>query len=178
MLRALVAGSALFAGLVAIGSAPARADSDEAFFERVSGHWVGPGEIVAGKYKGTKFVCDLSGAAHTKETGLALDGFCRVGVFSQKMSAVVSRGGTSYQGAFLDGSKGKGLDIISGARSGDKIVFGLDRKQLKGAMVARLETRDNLNITVSVRVAEDLVPVIGMRLKREAPVEKHSALAD
>lgn len=177
MIRALVAGSALLAGLAAAGSQPAFADSDQAFFERVSGHWVGPGEIVAGKYKGTKFVCDLSGATHATETGLALDGSCRVGVFSQKMSAVVSRGGASYKGAFLDGAVGKGLDIISGTRSGDRMVFGLDRKQLKGAMVARLENRNALNITVSVRVAEELVPVIGMRLKREAPAEQHGALS-
>ena len=29
------------------------------FFQSVEGKWVGPGEIVAGKYKGTKFTCSF-----------------------------------------------------------------------------------------------------------------------
>ena len=96
------------------------ASRDKRFFESVAGVWKGPGEIVAGKYKGTKFTCNLTGLpAEGKETGLKLDGTCRVGVFSQPMKATIAEVGGKYQGQFLDGADGKGLDIVSGAVTGD-----------------------------------------------------------
>lgn len=151
------------------------AGGDEVFFGKVVGPWAGPGEIVAGKYKGTKFVCNLVGEPQGKTPGMALDGTCRVGLFSQKMRAAVTRQGGSYKGAFLDGAAGKGLDIVSGSVAGDSMVVGLDRKQLKGAMIAKLKDRDTLNISVSVQVAGELVPVIGMSLKRgEVPIKQTS----
>ncbi|MDX1732470.1 MAG: hypothetical protein R3184_15135, partial [Aurantimonas coralicida] len=85
--------------------------------------------------------------------------------------------GTSYRGAFQDGAKGKGLDIVSGNVDRDRIIVGLDRKQLKGAMVARLADAETLAITVSVTVASELVPVIGMNLKRTGAT-RQSALTD
>ncbi|MBU2486182.1 MAG: hypothetical protein KKG78_13955, partial [Alphaproteobacteria bacterium] len=80
--------------LAAIVLAPAASsqarDRDTVFFESVAGEWKGPGEIVAGKYKGTKFVCNLSGdAVQGNAAGISLDGHCRVGVFNQKMSAMI-----------------------------------------------------------------------------------------
>ncbi|RIY03599.1 hypothetical protein D3218_02300 [Aureimonas flava] len=177
MLRPIVAGFSLLS-LACTAALPARAaDVDEAFFKTVFGRWTGPGEIVAGKYKGTKFVCDLSGLQPDKAVGMSLDGSCRVGMFSQPMNATFTKGGSSYKGTFLDGSGGKGLDIVSGDVSGNRVVVGLDRKQLKGAMVARLEEKNKLMITISVQVAGELVPVIGMTLKRDETVRKAS-LAD
>ena len=167
MSRLLTAGLAVSIALSAATITPAKADNDEAFFRRVSGDWKGPGEIVAGKYKGTKFVCSFAGNQSQKAVGVALEGSCRVGLFSQPMRAEVVRSGKTYRGAFQDGADGKGLDIISGQVSNDKIVVGLDRKQLKGAMIARLDGDDALAITISVRVSSQLVPVIGMSLKRE-----------
>lgn len=144
-------------------------DKDTAFFESVAGAWKGPGEIVAGKYKGTKFHCNLSGGEHEgKATGITLDGTCRVGVFNQKMSAVITRKGKTYTGKFLDGSAGEGLDIVSGKVSGDRAVMGINRKTLNGAMIARLNDPETMNVTISVKVGEDMVPVIGMTLKRGA----------
>ena len=177
MSRSLAAGLALTLALSSATALPAYADSDEAFFQRVSGTWSGPGEIVAGKFKGTKFVCNFEGARHARNVGVALDGSCRVGLFSQPMRAEVVRSGRSYRGAFQDGAAGKGLDIVSGDVRGDKIVVGLDRKQLKGAMVARLDGDDALAITISVKVQSQLVPVIGMNLKREGGT-RQSALSN
>jgi len=174
-LRSAGLASALLATLAVSG--PAAAANDEAFFENVFGRWTGPGEIVAGKYKGTKFVCDLSGLKLNASVGMTLDGSCRVGMFSQPMTAEFRKGGTSYKGSFLDGAEGKGLDIISGDVDGDRIVVGLDRKQLKGAMVARLDGSDKLAVTISVQVGGELVPVIGMNLKRDETV-KRAALAN
>lgn len=142
------------------------ADTDTRFFRSVEGQWVGPGEIVAGKYKGTKFTCTLAGTTPEDAVGMTLDGSCRVGVFSQPMKATVVRKGKTYTGVFNDGSAGKGLDVTSGTVSGDRVVFGLNRKQLNGAMLARIADENTMNVTVSVRVEEELVPVIGMSLKR------------
>lgn len=175
MFLRLAAGFLSAALAVFAPASPAAAGGDEVFFEKVVGQWTGPGEIVAGKYKGTKFVCSLAGEPQGGTLGMALDGYCRVGLFSQKMRAAVSRQDGSYKGAFLDGALGKGLDIVSGTVAGDSMVVGLDRKQLKGAMVAKLQNPDTLNISISVRVAGSLVPVIGMSLKRdEAPVKQTS----
>jgi hypothetical protein len=99
---------------------------------------------------------------------MALDGGCRVGVFMQKMSAsVIQSSSAGYQGKFMDGAEGSGLDIISGNVVNDrKVVFAINRNALRGIMQARLPDDDTMNVTVSVRVEDDMVPVIGMSLKR------------
>ncbi len=144
------------------------ADSDKMFFQTMEGDWAGPGEIVAGKYKGTKFSCSFAGTTPAKKVGMTLDGGCRVGVFMQKMSATVEHGGDAgYKGVFMDGAGGSGLDIISGnVVDGRKVVLAINRNELKGVMQARLPDDDTMTVTVSVRVDKQLVPVIGMSLKR------------
>ncbi len=144
------------------------APRDKAFFQSVAGVWKGPGEIVAGKYKGTKFSCNLTGAAAAdSNVGIKLDGTCRVGVFQQPMSATITQSGRGYTGKFLDGAEGKGLDIISGSVSGDKVVMGINRNQLNGAMVASLRGENKMNITISIKVEDQMVPVIGLSLDRD-----------
>lgn len=138
------------------------------FFDSVAGNWSGPGEIVAGKYKGTKFSCDLVGEAlSNKETGIKLEGTCRVGVFKQPMSALITKKGSTFTGQFLDGGAGKGLDIVSGQVSGNKVVVGVNRQNLSGAMVARVDGEKAMNITISVKVGDEMVPVIGLSLERQ-----------
>lgn len=166
MKNRLTAASMLMFAASAITAPALASDSDQAFFKTIEGQWSGPGEIVAGKYKGTKFVCNLAGTTPDIEAGMTLDGSCRVGVFSQPMKATVTRAGKSYSGTFNDGAEGKGLNITSGTVSGNKVVLGLNRKQLNGAMLARVADANTMNVTVSVRVDQELVPVIGMSLKR------------
>lgn len=153
---------------LALSASPAvSGDNDKAFFQQVAGQWQGPGEIVAGKYKGTKFTCDLTGEAEETKAGLKLDGFCRVGVFKQPMSAVITQAGKSYTGKFLDGADGKGLDILSGNVAKNKVVLGINRKKLNGAMIARLQDDNTLNITISVKLDDTMIPVIGVALTRQ-----------
>ena len=157
----------LAAGAVASPSDALSVERDQQFFNSVQGEWSGPGEVVAGKYKGTKFVCNFTGTAAAAAAGMTLDGGCRVGLFTQKMKATVVKNGSSYSGTFNDGAAGKGLDVVSGnVMSARKVVFGLNRKQLKGAMLARLPDDNSMVITVSVRVEEEMVPVIGVNLTR------------
>ena len=153
---------------MALGASVAHAsEKDRRFFSQVAGEWSGPGEIVAGKYKGTKFVCNFKGANPDGKIGMSLDGGCRVGLFTQKMSASVKhKGGKGYRGTFMDGAIGQGLDVVGGNVSGRKVVLSLNRNQLTGAMLASLPDKDTMHVTVSVRVDEQMVPVIGMNLKR------------
>lgn len=154
-----------------LGASVAPAESgerDRKFFRAIEGTWTGPGEIIAGKYKGTKFTCNFAGSSPDKTLGMTLDGGCRVGVFSQKMMASVEAAGSAgYTGTFMDGAKGEGLDIVSGnVVDGNKVVFAISRNDLRGIMQARLPDEDTMRVTVSVKVDKTMVPVIGMNLKR------------
>jgi hypothetical protein len=159
----LVATAALMPSL---GYSAVGAERDNVFFQNVEGNWTGPGEIVAGKYKGTKFVCNFTGAAKSGKAGMSLDGDCRVGLFTQKMNASFEHNGRDYKGKFMDGAAGKGLDIISGNVDGNKVILAVNRAQLDGVMQARIPNEDTMNVTVSVKVDKKLVPVIGVNLKR------------
>jgi hypothetical protein len=154
--------------VVGLASEASAAEPDKQFFQSAEGKWVGPGEIVAGKYKGTKFNCAFAGSTPAKKLGMALDGGCRVGVFMQKMNAsVIQNRKVGYEGKFMDGAEGTGLDIVSGNVVNDrKVVFAINRNQLRGIMQARLADDNTMNVTISVRVDDDMVPVIGMSLKR------------
>ncbi len=157
-----------------ISAMPAQAsEKDRQFFHTVEGAWSGPGEIVAGKYKGTKFVCNFTGATPRDTVGMSLDGGCRIGLFTQKMQASVQHQGRSgYRGSFMDGSDGTGLDVVGGKVEGSKVTLTLNRNQLNGAMLARLPDENTMTVTVSVLVDDQMVPVIGVNLKRvgQAPV--------
>ncbi|MBX3581170.1 MAG: hypothetical protein KF810_04680 [Rhizobiaceae bacterium] len=144
------------------------AERDSLFFKSIEGTWTGAGEIVAGKYKGTKFNCTFAGSTPTKKLGMALDGGCRVGVFTQKMSAsVIQSSSVGYKGQFQDGAAGSGLDIVAGNVVNDrKVVFSIHRNDLRGVMQARMASDDTMNVTISVRVENSMVPVIGMSLQR------------
>ena len=141
-------------------------ERDKKFFQQVEGQWAGPGEIVAGKYKGTKFNCSFAGNSADDKVGLTFDGGCRVGVFMQKMSATIEKGRTGYKGTFMDGAAGKGLNVTAGNVVGRKVILSLNRNQLNGSMQARLADDNTMTVTVSVKVDQQMVPVIGMNLKR------------
>jgi hypothetical protein len=149
------------------------AEPDQQFFRSVEGKWVGPGEIVAGKYKGTKFTCSFTGSTPDGKIGMSLDGGCRVGMFTQQMSATIERKGRDgYKGSFMGGAAGSGLDIIGGnVIDAHKVVFTINRNQLRGVMQARIPDDNSMTVTVAVRVEQQLVPVIGMSLKRVDAVE-------
>ncbi|MBN9075332.1 MAG: hypothetical protein BGN87_17545 [Rhizobiales bacterium 65-79] len=166
-LSAVTAAALAVVITLALSVAGIASERDQRFFESVEGHWAGPGEVVAGKYKGTKFTCNLTGKTPEHRAGMTLDGICRVGLFTQKMSATVEEVGHSgYHGTFLDGARGKGLDIVAGNVSGRTVVFALNRNALKGTMAAKLPDPNTMMVTISVRVENDLVPVIGVNLKR------------
>lgn len=163
--RVLATAAGLVLSLAATSGAMA---NDKAFFESVSGVWSGPGKIVAGKYEGTEFNCTLTGTPNAgAQAGVVLDGTCRVGVFGQEMSATIRQAGGSYEGQFLDGAAGDGLDIVSGRVEPGRVIMAITRKQLEGVMVATLTGAHSMNVTVSVQVGETLIPVIGMSLDRD-----------
>jgi len=148
------------------------AAGESAFYRGVAGEWEGPGEIVAGKYKGTKFNCALNGAAQGGGDGFSLTGNCRVGVFNQPIRASVSSSARGLTGRFLDGEAGEGMDIVGGRYSQARLTVNVKRKDLRGVMSARLAGANKLNITISVNVDGDLVPVIGMSLDRVSQADQ------
>ena len=156
----------LTAGIFALALTISAQASETEFYQSIQGRWIGPGEIVAGKYKGTKFVCDFNGITPAAGNGMSISGSCRVGVFNQPMNASVIRNSRGFSGRFLDGEAGEGMDIVGGRFSGSKLVVDVKRKDLNGVMVARLNGTNKLNITVSVKVEKKLIPVIGMTLDR------------
>jgi hypothetical protein len=82
------------------------------------------------------------------------------------MSAEITQNGGSYSGKFLDGAAGKGLDVTSGTVNDNTVVLGLNRQKLNGAMIARIADSKSMNVTISVKVGDQMVPVIGVTLKR------------
>lgn len=159
-MRLLLASAALAASFVTPSSA-----GERAYFDAIEGQWKGAGKIVAGKYKDTRFTCNFKGSQPVR-VGMKIEGTCRVGLFSQRMSAVITKAKRGYTGQFLDGAKGKGLDVVSGKVNASKLVVGIKRKQLDGTMVASMKGRDRMHITISVKANARLVPVIGLTLNR------------
>ena len=139
---------------------------EKQFFSGIDGTWRGPGEIVAGKYKGTKFTCKLDGTSTATNIGMRVKGSCRIGMFSQPMSAMIVKKGKDYSGSFLDGEKGVGMDVTGGRFTSSRLIVGIKRKKLNATMIARLDNRNKINVTISVNVQGTMVPVIGMTLNK------------
>ncbi|WP_144409576.1 hypothetical protein [Martelella endophytica] len=166
----LISTAALFAALICASAQSATANdrADRDFFNDVAGKWSGPGEIVEGKMKGTRFRCELDGLPlEDGGTGFRLDGRCRTGMFSHPVTAVFIREGDTYRGQFLDGSEGEGLDVTDGVIEDGKAVIQLKRDKVTGALVANLLDAENFNITLLIKGGTRFVPVIGLSLKRE-----------
>ncbi len=172
--RAFSLASAAFFAVTTL-AAPAFAGEAD-YFRTVQGKWSGAGEIVAGKYKNTRFTCKFDGTA-PRGAAMDISGTCRVGLFSQPMSARISKKGGAFRGEFLDGAKGQGLDLKAGKLRGDKLVLDINRKQLNGQMVANLKNENQLHLTISVHAGSALVPVIGLTLNRDG-ARKTTMLSD
>ena len=154
---------------VALPMAPSlsgEAEASQRYFKSIKGSWKGAGSVVAGKYKGTRFNCRLNGS-QAQRSQLDVKGTCRIGLFTQKISAKLRRRGNSYRGVFLDGAKGSGMDITSGRMGGNKLTVAINSKGLTGAIVANLVERDKLRVSISVRISDGrYVPVVGLDLTR------------
>lgn len=156
-----------FLGLaLAVSAASTPVEASSRYFKNVKGTWSGNGEIVAGKYRGTRFSCRLKGTAPARSK-MRIAGSCRIGLFSQKVAATLRKRGRGYKGTFLDGAKGNGMDITSGRLDRNRLTVAINRKELNGAMVANLVDKSTLRISISVWAGQDYVPVIGIELKRD-----------
>ena len=47
------------------------------------------------------------------------------------------------------------------------MIVGINRQKLNGAMIARLQGKNTMTVTISVKVEDQMVPVIGMSLNRQ-----------
>lgn len=143
-------------------------NADNSFFNDVAGRWQGPGKIIEGKLKGKRFKCTLNGLpAKAPEEGFRLEGSCRAGLLSHKVTAAFLRDGEGYRGHFLDGAEGEGLDVTGGVIKDRTAIIDVEREKVKGAIVTNLMSDEHLNITVMIRGHTKFVPVIGLSLKRQ-----------
>jgi len=142
------------------------ATQEERFLTSIAGQWSGPGEVVAGKYKGTKFTCTFAGISAITEVGMTLDGTCRIGFFSQSIKAKFARGAAGYSGTFNEGAQAQGLDITSGRIKKNHMVFNLNRQRFNGSMTAHLADSNSMKITLAVKIESAVIPVIDMTLTR------------
>lgn len=154
--------------LIGLPVTAAAESEDSLFFRDVTGTWQGPGKIVEGKMKGTSFKCTLDGLPmDAPASGFRLDGTCRSGLLSQRVTAEFIQDGDGYRGQFLDGADGDGLDVTGGNINGRVAVLDVQRDDVKGAVVTNLMSDDDLNITIMIRGATQFIPVIGLSLKRQ-----------
>ena len=87
------------------------ADDGSAHFSKNATGLVGPGKV-AGKYGAHALIVPLT--VHKRQNvAIDMDGSA-VWACLRDMRATITRNGTRYKGQFLDGAKGKGLDITSG----------------------------------------------------------------
>jgi len=143
-------------------------ERERLYFQAFEGGWSGQGEVVAGKYKGTRFNCHFIGISETRQIGMSLDGNCRVGLFGQVMKAkIIRRPSGAFLGHFNDGAQAQGMDITAAHIGADHMQFDLNRQNLQGSMLARLEAQDKMSITLSVKVMGEFVRVAGVTLKRD-----------
>jgi len=152
-----------------IGS-PSGAQEPAAYlFHAFDGQWRGGGEVIAGKYKGTRFTCALTSLSDMNQIGLSLDGQCRMGIFSQRLRAYMVRGKNgTFSGQVNEGAKGDGLDITSGRIGSDHVMVDLYRDNVHGTMLAKLSDDNAMSITLSVKVSDHFIPVIGINLQRSS----------
>ena len=67
----------------------------------------------------------------------------------------------------MDGAAGRASTSSPATSStAARSCLAINRNQLQGVMQARLPDDNTMKVTVSVRVDETMVPVIGMNLKR------------
>ena len=145
------------------------------YFESIQGKWAGKGEVIAGKYKNTKFICNINGK--TPETiGMDIDGDCRIGFISQKISAFVEKNHNLYRGEFLGGAEGNGLDIIGGVLKDEKFTAYLVRDNLGGTIEINGQKKDNMKIDIAIEYQEQLYPIIVLNMVRENKKKKRRAL--
>lgn len=156
--------------ILVLVSSPAHAGIEK-FFGDIKGEWFGNGEIIAGKYQNTRFQCSLKGIA-TLKTAMEVTGKCRVGPFSQPITAKIKQTKNGeIKGEFLEGINedgvGNGINIISGKLKGNKLIVQLNRKKLDGAMVTNLKDQNTIEVSISVKLKGQLIPIIGLTLNRK-----------
>jgi len=158
---------------IAVTVSHSHAAGAEDMLRPFEGDWSGTGKVIAGKYKGAKFNCALSGAAEDTIIGMTLEGRCRSGIFSQAMKARIVRGTQGYYGTFNDGARRNGLDITAGKVSKNHMILSLYHEKLNGVMTAHLKNTASLDITLAVQVQNALVPLIDMKLKRSTSLARN-----
>lgn len=141
------------------------------YFKSIEGTWEGNGEVIAGKYKDTKFKCTLNGKT-PKKIGMDIEGNCKIGIFNQKITAKITRHHDHYRGTFLGGAEKYGLDVVSGKLSNDIFIAALVRENINGSIIVNATHKNKMGIYIAVEVNERFYPIIELELDKQKKRKK------
>ena len=164
-----IGGAVIIIGIIAANSSIARAESPEetkAYFKSIQGKWAGKGEVVNGKYKNTKFKCELTGKT-PKKLGMEIKGFCRIGLIYQTITATIIKNKGYYKGKFLGGAKGNGLDVVGGRLRNKRFTAALTRKKINGTIIIDATKKNKMDIILTVEFKGNLYPIVELAMQRE-----------
>ncbi|SEQ35111.1 hypothetical protein SAMN05216548_10459 [Faunimonas pinastri] len=157
---------------VAAFAAPARANDDAAvFMAKFSGEWMGIGRILIGPQVNSKFYCSLDGdPTHTQLT-FNMKGKCWMGKLSAPVFADLhyNNDNQRFYGAFLDGARGNGVDIIGERKGPDGFDLKLTRGSNSGVISASPVGDNQINATLLLHdgINNRDVPVVAMGIYRK-----------
>lgn len=167
------------AGL-SLPSATSAEENDAAtFMERFSGEWRGTGKLLIGPETGLKFNCALDGNPSRTELTFDMSGKCWAGRLSAQVYAKLHYNAETnrFYGDFLDGAKGKGVDVI-GERKDYGFSLLLSRGMTQGELIAKPAGNNKMTITIflsdSARTRSMAVAAMGFARKGE----KHLPIYD
>lgn len=153
---------------LALAALPARADDAADFMQRFSGEWMGSGQLLFGE--GTHFGCELKGDPSTTRLSFDMTGRCWMGAFSMPVTARLRYNSETraFYGAFLDGAKGAGVDIV-GARKAEGVSLKLMREDAQGRLTAETVSPDQMKVMMFYRDPGSgrELPVVAMGFERK-----------
>ncbi|MHA1190367.1 MAG: hypothetical protein ACTSSQ_07955 [Alphaproteobacteria bacterium] len=164
------------AALVAPVSTPAMAAGAEAvdaalFMNKFSGEWRGTGKVLLGPDSGLKFHCRLDGDPSKSRLTFGMKGRCWIGKFAAPVFARLryNRETNRFYGAFMDGAKGQGVDIV-GERRGAGFKMKLSRGTAQGRLMAEPIGDDELKVVISLydRRNKREIPIVAMGFAKKA----------
>jgi hypothetical protein len=165
--------SCLFVGIALLGgtaAAPAMADDAAEFMARLSGDWLGTGELLVGPQSGLQFHCELEGDPSRTRLTFGMTGRCWMGKLSAPVHARLRYNAETnrFYGEFMDGADGNGLDIVA-VRAEDGFSMQLTRGPAQGRLAAEAVNPDQLKVTVFLRdrARNRELPIIAMGFTRK-----------
>jgi len=163
--------AAFLIALASLGPAPAAAAPKDAtlFVGQFAGEWRGTGKVLFGPQRGLKFHCALNGLTAPAATSFRMTGRCWSGLLSAKVHAELRYDPKTrrFQGGFMGGAKGDGVDIVGGRR-GKGFSLQLSRGAARGELAATPVNDGQMRVSILLTDprGKRSIPVVAMGFAR------------